>query len=72
MSDALEWREDGSHRHAKLADGSRYLVCGEYGGDGHRACYLPPIVTKNLVHLGIAQSIEKAMALCEAHHKQEE
>jgi hypothetical protein len=58
----LEWEEEDVRFGpvAKLVDGGRYQISGVYNSDSYRACYFPPIVTKNLVQLG-------AKTLCEAH-----
>ncbi len=65
----LEWEEEDVRFGpvAKLVDGGRYQISGVYNSDGYRACYFPPIVTKNLVQLGVAKTVEEAKTLCEAH-----
>jgi hypothetical protein len=65
----LEWEEEDDRFGpvANLVDGGSYQIFGAYSSDGYRACYFPPIVTMNLVRLGIARTVENAKALCEAY-----
>jgi hypothetical protein len=64
----LEWKPGYTcFFFAALTGGSEYRIFGCYGSDDYRACYFPRVVTRDLVQLATAKTIEEIKALCEQH-----